>query len=330
MRGGGAGAVLAALGLLAAVGLTGCSGSGQGDGASASPSAAAGFAIDQDFADPSVLVDGGTAYAFATNTPGFTIRAATSTNMTSWKLSDTDPLPVLPAWAQSGKTWAPGVARVSDGHYVMYITATDASSGRQCIGTAVSSTPGGPYAPPSGPAGAAPLVCPVDAGGAIDASTFRDDDGRLSLVWKTDGNCCGLDTWIELAPLSADGLSLAGPISRLMKQTESWQGALVEAPVIVKRGGQYVLFYSANDYGTDQYAMGTALSPTLTGSYAASSSPFLSSASSKGRYIGPGGQDVVTFDGRDWLVFHSWDEAYSYRGMVVRPLNWDGATPTLG
>lgn len=327
----GAVALAAALGVVVA-GLTGCSGDG---GSSTGPSSGAGsagtpagpgFAIDQDFADPSVLVDGGTAYAFATNTPGFTVREATSRDLKSWTLNDSDALPQLPAWASPGRTWAPEVARVSAGHYVLYVTATDARSGRQCIGTASSATPGGPFAP----VGAEPLICPRAEGGAIDASTFRDDDGKLYLLWKTDGNCCGLDTWIELAPLSADGLALAGPASRLLKQTESWQGALVEAPDLVKRGGRYVLFYSANDYATDEYAVGVAESPALTGPYTASGSPFLSTTSSKGRYLGPGGEDVVWFGGRDWLVFHSWDEAYAYRGMVVRPLDWKGAVPTLG
>jgi arabinan endo-1,5-alpha-L-arabinosidase len=327
----GAVALAAALGVVVA-GLTGCSGAGDASATSTSSAGSAGspagpgFAIDQDFADPSVLVDGGTAYAFATNTPGFTVRSATSRDLQSWKLSGSDALPQLPAWASPGRTWAPEVAHVSAGHYVLYLTATDARSGRQCIGTASSTTPGGPFAP----VGSEPLVCPRSEGGAIDASTFRDDDGTLYLLWKTDGNCCGLDTWIELAPLSADGLTLAGPASRLLKQTESWQGALIEAPDLVKRGGRYILFYSANDYATEKYAVGVAESPSLRGPYTASGSPFLSTASSKGRYLGPGGEDVVSFGSRDWLVFHSWDEAYAYRGMVVRPLSWKGAVPSLG
>ncbi|MFF1633315.1 glycoside hydrolase family 43 protein [Leifsonia sp. NPDC058248] len=322
----GAVALAAALGVVVA-GLIGCSGrSGGSAGSSVSSALGPGFAIDQDFADPSVLVDGGTAYAFATNTPGFTVRAATSRDLKTWKVGDTDALPELPGWAVAGRTWAPEVARMGAGRYIMYVTATDARSGRQCIGTASSATPAGPFAP----VGSEPLVCPRSEGGAIDASTFRDDDGRFYLLWKTDGNCCGLDTWIELAPLSADGLALAGPSKRLLKQSEPWQGALVEAPDLVKRGRRYVLFYSANDYSTDAYAVGVAESPALIGPYTASGSPFLSTASGAGRYLGPGGEDVVTFGGRDWLVFHSWDDSYAYRGMVVRPLGWTGAIPTLG
>jgi len=321
--GGRATAVVAGL-LGVVIGLTGCAGAGSAPSSSPS-STGPDFVIDQDFADPGVIVEGDTAYAFATNTAGFTIRAATSSDMTTWTVSDKDALTSLPAWASPGKTWAPEVAKVENG-FVMYLTAKDASSAYQCIGTATSSTAAGPYVG----VGTQPLVCPQDAGGAIDASTFRDDDGKLYLVWKTDGNCCGLDTWIELAPLSADGLSLTGPPVKLLKQDKAWEGDLIEAPTLVKRDGRYVLFFSANDYSTDRYAIGTATASVISGPYTASDEPFLSSASSHGRYIGPGGQSVVTFKGKDWLVFHSWDEAYAYRGMLVRPLTWKGAVPSLG
>jgi arabinan endo-1,5-alpha-L-arabinosidase len=309
-------------------GLTGCAAGTDAPRTTAPGSSSAGprFAIDQDFADPDVLVHDGTAYAFATNTPGFLVRSATSTNMTDWKVSQTDALTALPGWAQPGRTWAPEVAEVSPGAFVMYLTAQDAASSRQCIGTATSATPGGPFAPASDTS----LVCPVDAGGAIDAATFRDDDGSLHLLWKTDGNCCNLDTWIETAPLSKDGLSLTGPPVKLLKQDRPWEGALVEAPDLVKRGGVYVLFFSANDYGGDDYAIGTATSPSLAQPFTSQEKPFLTSASSGGTLHGPGGQNVVTFHGQDWLVLHSWDDSYAYRGLIVRKLTWDGATPRLG
>lgn len=324
-----AGAAAAAAAVVALAALTGCSSGANTPAGSPDSSASGGagptFAIDQDFADPDVLVHDGTAYAFATNTPGLLVRSATSTNLRDWTVSETDALSALPAWAQPGRTWAPAVAEVSPGSFVMYLTAQDAASGRQCIGTAISTTPGGPFTPASGTA----LVCPVDAGGAIDAATFRDDDGSLHLLWKTDGNCCGLDTWIETAPLSADGLAIAGPPVRLLKQDRAWEGSLVEAPDLVKRDGVYVLFFSANDYGGDDYAIGTATGTSLTEPFVSQEKPFLTSASTVGTFHGPGGQNVVSFDGQDWLVFYSWDDAYAYRGMIVRKLTWDGATPHL-
>ncbi len=278
------------------------------------------FAIDADFPDPEVVaVDGGYA-AFATGSHGLNIRYAFSDDLVSWRVENRDALPKLPAWASVGRTWAPDVATAPGGGYLMYVTAEHTASGRQCIGVARADAIDADFVPASDE----PLVCPVEEGGAIDAATFDDADGTRYLLWKTDGNCCDLDTWIEMAPLSADGLSLAGEPRRLLKQTLAWEGALVEAPVLVERDGRYVLFYSANNYGDESYAVGAAVSDELFGPYEKLEEPVLASA---GELRGPGGQDVVATPDGDALVFHSWDELFIYRGLVVRPLTWEDGTP---
>ncbi len=284
------------------------------------------FTIDQDFPDPDVLHVGDQYDAYATNTPAANIQLATSRDLTTWTVSTSDMLPTLPAWALPGKTWAPDVSEVSPGSYVMYFTAARAEPALQCIGVAMAHSPTGPFTP----VGNAPLVCPSDEGGAIDPSAFVDSDGARYLLWKNDGNCCGLDTWLQLTPMTTDGLALAGPPTRLIKQTQPWEGAVIEAPTLVKRDGSYVLFYSANSYAGSAYAIGYATAPAITGPYTKHGEPLLSTSSSGGRYVGPGGQDVVTApDGTDRLVFHSWDPAGVYRGMNVLPLAWSGAVPSV-
>lgn len=282
--------------------------------------------IDQDFPDPGVIADGGTYYAFATNSPGFNVQRATSTDLRHWTVDVADALPELPAWAQRGATWAPAVAKFG-AQYLMFYVARDAASQRQCIGLAAAATAAGPYAP----VGDTPFVCDVAEGGDIDPYVFTDDDdGARYLLWKGDGNCCGLDTWIQVAPLAADGRSLTGAPTRLIKQDQSWEGHVVEAPVLVKHAGEYVLLYSANDYGGDAYAIGWASSSSLTGPFAKHPQPLLSTASSGGRYRGPGGEDVVTKpDGTQLLVFHAWDPAYVYRGMDALSLTWSNGAPKL-
>ena len=225
-----AGAVLAL-----AAGLVGCSATSSPTDA-ASPSIA-GFQIDDDFPDPGALVVGDTVYAYATNTPAVNVQVATSSDMKSWKVSDQDALPELPSWALPGKTWAPGPAELADGRFALYFTASDAASKYQCIGVAFADKPEGPFSSTADK----PLVCPADEGGAIDASVTAGADGQRYLVWKNDGNCCGYDTWIHAQPLSADGASLTGEATRLIKQTESWEGKLVEAPIIVRHGDEFVL-----------------------------------------------------------------------------------------
>lgn len=312
-----------------AVTMTGCAAAG--DGGDAGPAASdspAAFAIDANFPDPDVLATDDGYAAFATGMQGLNIQVATSPDLSQWTVQRRDALPKLPAWASPGRTWAPDVSAAPDGGYIMYMTAEHTDSGRQCIGVATSPTVDGDFVP----AGEEPLVCPISEGGAIDPSTFDAADGTRYLLWKTDGNCCSLPTWIEMAPLSADGLSLAGDPVKLIQQDLEWEDSLVEAPVLVEHDGRFALFYSANDYGGDAYAIGVAYADKLTGPYVKQPEPLLSTNSSDGAFLGPGGQDVVHTAKGDALVFHSWDEQYIYRGLNVRRLEWtaDGARVVLG
>src|SRR4051812_7533847 len=86
--------------------------------ASASPRAAAATATaaeheislaGADFADPFVLREGATYYAFATGTRTANLQVARSEDLVTWSLLPRDPLPVLPSWAgkEAGLTWAP-------------------------------------------------------------------------------------------------------------------------------------------------------------------------------------------------------------------------------
>ena len=251
---------------------------------------------------------------------------AKSTDLETWEDLPDDALPELPSWVIEGKTWAPEVTQLEDGSFVMYTTTTNFEPALQCIAVATADSPEGPFEI----VGDRMLVCPEDDGGAIDASTFLDEDGTRYLLWKNDGNCCGLDTWLHIAPLSDDGLSLAGKETKLVKQDQPWEGNLVEAPTLVERDGTYVLMYSANDYGSDKYAIGYATADSPTGPFTKAEEPLLTTDGSEGRFVGPGGQDVVTApDGSDRLVFHSWDVAFLQRAVYVVPLDWDDGRPVV-
>src|SRR3954462_7935234 len=100
--------------------------------------------IDQHFPDPDVMQVGNTYYAYATNSDDKHIVWATSTDLTTWSVQNTDALPVLGAWADptvtipAGTTkhgvWAPEVFSTGPNSYVMWYTAHDRASDRQCIG----------------------------------------------------------------------------------------------------------------------------------------------------------------------------------------------------
>ncbi|GAB4208554.1 MAG: glycoside hydrolase family 43 protein [Roseiflexaceae bacterium] len=281
--------------------------------------------INQDFPDPDTLKVGDTYYAYATNTGGTNIPAASSRDLVAWQPLG-EALPALPAWAEPGFTWAPEATALPDGGVVLYFTARDAQSQRQCIGAATASAPEGPFAPASDQ----PLICQRDQGGSIDPAAFTDSDGARYLLWKNDGNCCGQDTWLYIQRVAPDGLTLEGQPTQLIKQDQGWEGRLVEAPTLWKHDNRYYLFYSANNYAGADYAVGYAVADQVLGPYRKSAEPLLKTNSKGSVVIGPGGQDVqIGPDGRTWMVYHSWDLSLSYRTVSIDPLEWQGDTPVV-
>jgi beta-xylosidase len=254
-----------------------------------------------DFPDPFVLRVGETYYAYATNGGGATIQLLQSSDLVDW-VYGTDAFGNLPAWATPGWTWAPEVATVPGG-YAMYYTARHTESQRQCIGVATSSSPLGPFEDSS----LAPLVCQLDQGGSIDASPFTDRDGRRYLYWKNDGNCCGQQTYLYVQRLSENGLQLIGEPKALIYNSEGWEGNLIEAPSVYRRGDKYYLFFSAADYGSDTYGVGYAYGYSPSGPFSKwKGNPILQST---GRVAGPGHQSILEDqNGQPWMVYHAWEQ----------------------
>lgn len=310
--------------------LAGCSaggGAASGDSETEAPAAESGPftpVIAENFPDPDVLQTEDGYYAYSTESNRKNVPVAFSEDLVTWEERG-DALPELPSWIIPGKTWAPEVTELPSGGYAMYFTATNFRPAFQCIGVATATDPAGPFVVQ----GEGMLICPPEEGGVIDASSVLVGD-QLHLVWKNDGNAIGVDTWIQTAPLSADGLTLTGPPVRLLKQDQAWEGDLVEAPTVVAHDDGFTLLYSANSYGAGDYAIGYATATALEGPWTKAEGPWMSTASTGDRVTGPGGQDVVTGpDGEPRLVFHGWDSALSYRMLYVAPLSWDGLEPVL-
>jgi len=284
--------------------------------------------LQDDFADPFVLHVGPTYYAYATNGSGKNIQRAKSPDLVHWELLN-DALPALPAWAQLGGSyvWAPEVLPVGD-HYVMYYTARDQQSDKQCIGVAVGATPDGRFKDSNDH----PFICEPDQGGDIDPDAFRDGDKQY-LYWKNDGNCCGLTTHIYGQELSADGLRLVGDKpTALVENDQLWEGRVVEAPTMVKHGTGYYLFFSGNDYAGIPYAVGYALCKTALGPcQEAADNPVLKSRVQAPPVIGPGHQTVVQVGDQTWLVYHAWEMVGGLRGdrrfLWLDRVTWEGDKP---
>ncbi len=276
-----------------------------------------------DFPDPFVLEVDGTYYAYGTNGGGKEVQTLTSADLVRWR-PGRDALPDVGSWAYPGKTWAPEVLARDDGTFVLYYTA---NGGSQCIGRAVASAPAGPFTDEW----QEPLVCQRSEGGSIDAHPFRDDDRSLYLLWKNDGNALGQPTHIYAQRLSDDGTQLTGEPARLVANDVGWEGGVVEAPTLWKRDGRYYLFYSANQFDSDFYAVGYATCETPLGPCDdAPENPILASACAAS---GPGHQAIVRDDdGEPWIEYHAWPAGGAdQRDMWIDPLAWrDGKPDVVG
>ena len=299
------------------------------------------------FPDPFILPAGSEFLAYATNAEEgrANVQMARSTNLVDWEFVRDgeglhDAMPDLPPWAREGWTWAPEVIRHED-RYLLYFTAKERSSQKQCVGVASSADPRGPFTS----AATEPLVCQRDIGGSIDPHAFRDADGRLYLYFKNDGNAIGRRTEIFVQPLAGDGLSLVGEPVALLRNDESWEAHVIESPTMVRNGDSYVLFFSANHFGWEEhqrlspYAMGYARCEGPMGPCVdAEENPILYSYNNReaGCLSGPGHQAVFEASGRQFIVFHAHGatrgcrRAELGRWMYIAPLLWQDGTPQIG
>jgi len=280
-----------------------------------------------DFPDPHVILVGDTYYAYATTGDSSNIRVIKSKDLVKWERLG-DALPGLPKWSvlNSGYTWAPGVIQVED-KFLMYYVARDKEIDRQCLGVGVSDNPVGPFVDPNEKA----FVCQGELGGSIDAYPFRDDDGKLYLFWKNDGNCCGLEVALWVQELSLDGMTLVGEPVKLIVRDQPWERPLIENPAMVKHNGKYYLFYSGNWWESHEYAIGYAVCESVTG-------PCEKPLSESWFHydppvMGPGGESFFTdTKGNLWMAYHAWtgaDVTYPQgkRSLRIDLVTFDGDKP---
>jgi len=305
--------------------------------------------LSTDFPDPFILRNGSEFLAYATNASGdrANVPMARSTNLVDWNLIAEDnklhdAMPELPSWVKRGLTWAPEVLKTQDG-FVLHFSARDKKSDLQCLGAAFSVSPLGPFTS----AADKPLLCQTDLGGTIDSHTFRDSDGQLYLYYKNDGNNPQFKkpTDIYVQRLTPDGMNVVGEAKPLLRNDSAWEAHVIEAPTMVKRGENYVMFYSANHYGWEThqrlspYAIGYANCQSAMGPCTdAAKNPILNSYNDRkvGCLSGPGHQSVFDVGGRQFISFHAWATTKGCRKfdnkryMYIAPLLWKDGKPQIG
>jgi len=214
---------------------------------------------DRDVADPSVVEYYG-GY-LVTGTGAVMPRLRSRGSRGPWQeLPPT--MTTFPSWVLPGEQWAPDLHQVADGTWVLYYSGLvgGLNPGARCLGVATAATATGLFMP----SGDVPLVCPPRAGaapaedqmlnrpvglpfsGAIDGSVFEERDGRLYLLYKTQGT----PSSIRMVMLTPDGLHVApGRSSRMLLRSPG----IVENPTLVRQGSHYVLFTSEGWYGECDY-----------------------------------------------------------------------------
>ncbi len=266
---------------------------------------------------------GDTYYAYATNGGDGNIQTARSTDLVNWQMLP-DAMPVLPAWVQPGRTWAPEVTRMANGTFVMYFTARDRASDRQAIGVATSANPQGPFVGHGDKA----FIAQPEQGGSIDASSFAEDNGARYVLWKNDGNAIGQDTWLHIQKVSADGLTRQGEPARLIRADKEWEGRLIEAPTLWKRNKILPVLFGQRFH---QRPLRHRLRRRVRADrpLRKSDAPLLVTDRARG-ILGPGGQDVVLDkSGQSWLLYHAYPPQGRYRRLNLDRLIWRGDTPVI-
>jgi beta-xylosidase len=285
--------------------------------------------LHSDFADPDVLKAGDTYYAYATSANGRNVQVAKSPDLINWEIL-TDAMPALAPWVDLGnpRVWAPDVIQIGD-KFVLYYTAHDQASDKQCVGVATSDKPQGKFKDTTDHA----LVCPADQGGAIDASAFQGGD-KLYLYWKNDGNCCGYTDYLQVQELAPDGLTVTTQPVQLVSNDKVWEGSVVEAPVMWKDDDTYYLFFSANDYAGLKYAVGYATCKSPTGPCEqAPENPILQTALKNPPVIGPGGETLIQVGDQTWMLYHAWEAnegvKTNRRLMWLDKVDWKDGKPVV-
>ena len=223
-------------------------------------------------ADPTIFKHKKLYYLYGTveKKTGSGFHVYVSEDLENWKLSQRNDGYALRKGDAFGTAgfWAPQVFLYNKKFYMAY-------TANENIAIAESDHPAGPFKQ----ANIAALPAPVRQ---IDPFVFIDDDGTKYLyhVRLTEGNK------IFVAELANDFSSIKQETLReCLTATMPWENTsnarwpVIEGPSLLKRGGIYYLFYSANDFRNPDYAVGYATSSHPTGPWIKNRNPILTKSS---------------------------------------------------
>ncbi len=250
-----------------------------------------------DHADPSVVKIGDAYWASATTSnwlPAYPLLQ--SKDLVNWNTQGYV-FTVPPTWADY-YFWAPEITYENGKVYIYY--AAHKKRGNLCLAVASADKPEGPYTDHG------PIMC-QDAG-SIDAFPMRDENGKLYIIWKEDGNSVNKPTPIWAQEMNETRTALVGEKKELFRNDKPWEGNLVEGVSMIKKGDYYYAFYAgAGCCGSKcNYQTGIARSKTLLGPWEKyNSNPILADDRD---WKCPGHGTPIEKEGRYYFLYHAYDK----------------------
>lgn len=251
------------------------------------------------FADPTIFVENGKYYLTGTcgaNTIGF--KLLESTDLANWTACNADSARFIlkkgdNSFGEWG-FWAPQIYRHGD-KYLLFYTANEQ------VAVAKSDSITGHYTQST--------IRPIDGSEKnIDPFLFKDDDGSYYLYHVRFDN--GNYLWSARYDIEADSIDHASLV-RCFGLTDAWEktddgrwSPVMEGPTVMKLDGTYYLFYSANHFLNQDYAVGYATAPSPQGPWTKyAGNPIIH----KSRVGEPGsghGDIFKGLDGKPYYVYH--------------------------
>ena len=293
-------------------------------------------------ADPFVLKWEGEYYAYGTGSNAGNVRQPDgnvfpvlhSFDLVHWEHigGALTPLPDAEAY------WAPEVAARDGRFYLYYSAAGGGTDDTHRLRVAVADHPAGPFVD------SGRLLLPNESF-TIDAHPFRDPkDGRWSLFFAKDFFDARVGTALAAVPLASDMISLAGPVTTILRPSADWQiharnreiygqtwpaWHTVEGAFVVYHAGLYYLLYSGGAWHTSEYGVGYAVAASVLGPYREPEAGPVVLRGVPGHVLGPGHNSVVLGpdDRTPFLAYHAWDVEQTARRLCLDPLVWTDEGP---
>ncbi|GGK72447.1 family 43 glycosylhydrolase [Rufibacter glacialis] len=134
-----------------------------------------------------------------------------------------------------------------------------------------------------------------------------------------------LRTPIYSQQLTPAGYKLMGDKQKVIENDQEWEAHLVEGTWITKRNDKYYIFYSGNDFSTDQYGIGVGIAESPVGPFTKMDEPLLRSNS---EWWAPGHPSIVVGpDGNSQMLLHAYYPGKAgykqFRALLSVPIQFE-------